>query len=276
MAYQTTGYEAALTSWGSSNMYSTLLSRIRVRECRLNLSGSAEDISAIASGTYTALSGLRSWTMSVRAMAFSGGVLGNIGFVNLSAGYATHVKSWRATVETTAVHDTTPFRATVGGSAPTWREFRPDSGVRVSGSFTTGVDDATALSLPTAAQGSAPTITLHYGNGATAETLATAAIIQPIGITAAVGGLAQAEHSFTGTGALTTAGTASLLTTGTFAGMPWSAGGSAAGAMVFTLSSGRTWTGTDSFLRSISWTVDVGRPVEVSLEIQGTGAIAPA
>lgn len=277
MAYQTTGIEAALTSWGASgSLYETMLSRIRVREARLNITGGAEDISAINSGNFTVLSGMRGWTLSVRAMAFANGVLGNVGFVSLSTGYATHVKGWRATVETTAVHETTPFRSSAGGASPTWQEFRPDVGVRVTGSYTAGVDDATAISLPTAPQGSAPTLTLYYGNGATPETLATSAVIQPVNISAARGSLSQVEMNFTGSGALTTAGTASLLGSGTFAGFPWSQGGTAVGPVVLTLASGRTWTGADSFLRSIAFTVTMGRPVEVALEIQGTGSLTPA
>lgn len=270
MGYPTIGAEGKLVSWGSSNFYSDLFTRVNWSNCRLNITTDSHETTGLDVEAVTRIEGLKQWSMALSGEALLGSAVktGSTGLVTFASGYALHVQSWELTLEA-GVHDITAFDP----AGVSWRSFRPDAS-SWSGSFTALVDSSTAVS----GIGSAPaSATFRYEDNTIDGTLSGDIIVTPFDVTVVRGSLNQYTFGFQGSGALTPAGTNSLFGTTVF-GIPlWSAGGSAAGAIVMAaLTGSRTFSGADSFWRRISVRCNVGEPIEVSVDVQGTGAMTPA
>lgn len=268
--------EGSVPTWGAAGLYNTLLSRLSPNTATLTGSSDAQDVTPIGGANRIILPGLGQWSASIAARWAGTPRLGNVGLVAFSAGgYTLHVESWSLTVETEAL-DITRFNAT----NPTWRLFRP-SHVQWSGTITARVDDATALAnLHIATDSSTatalPTLTLTYGEDATANTLAGSVMLNTISVNQSPGALTTVEYGFTGTGALTAAGTNTIFPAGAVGTFLWDQLGATTNTLLtLTAGTGRTYSGS-AFLRSLTMTCAVGDPVEVSIEAQGSGVLTIA
>lgn len=277
MAYRTVGVDGEVTSWGSANFYSTMLARLTPVAIDWDENNDPIEVAALGTDYDTNIPSVRSWRATLRARAFATPRIGNVGTVTFSAGgYALHVRRWSLTIEA-QVHDITEL-ASSPASGPTWRDFRPDRS-RISGTISCHADSGTVPVNTHAIGASAPTLTLVYGDSATDEQLSGAAILSQLSGSVSRGSQNTLDYSFVQAGQWTPAGTNSFLGS-TALGIPiWSEGGSAVGAIVWatkSTSTAKTATGTDSFWTSINITCEVDQPVEVSIAIQGVGALTYA
>lgn len=269
MAYPTVGSEGSLVSWGSANFYATLLSRMVTNQANVSIQVDGEEVTGLDVEHAVRLPGLKSATVSINATLFATPKLGNVGNVAYSSGgYVLHLSGWELNLKNRYLHDIT---ATAGpAAAPTWRSFRPDSH-EWDATLTTKADSGTAPVLPHAPTDSLPTITFTYGDEATDDTFAGVGMIQQFAPSVQRGSPNTFTYRLMSSGALTPAGTTSPFGSSAFNTPLWSAGGAAAGAMVIaTLTGSRTITITDSFWTSLNIKCEVGRPVELSAEVQVT------
>lgn len=278
MGYPNTGSEGTVVSWGSANFYSTLLAAVSGFSVSLRMNGEDIDIKEYNTYVYSTLSGLSEWDATLEAYGFATPRLGNVGTVTWgSGGYVLHAYEWELTIETEQVHDITEL-----GSTPTntlWKSWRPDS-TKWTGRIRCRADSATALVVPHQPGTALPTLALVYGDDIIDHSLTGAAArISQVGVAVRRGALTEADYSFTGSGALTPAGTSGMFGSTAF-GLPlWSEGGSAAGAIVIDTKSSstrKTLSGADSFWKSMTLRCAVGEAVSLSVDIQGTGALTPS
>lgn len=274
MGYWTIGSEGRLTSWGSSNFYSTLLAAMTANRAVVRVGSDEIDITGLNVHQMAYTPGLKRVQVDITGMLGSTPYLGNNGLVTMSSGYATHVQSFEWSASTPTVHDITEFSS--GGSVE-WMSFRPDV-FMASATFTAGVDSSTALTLPPAPAASLPTVTLQY---TTNGTLAASGIIRQLSAGPVRGQRNLAEYSITGTGAWTAAGAASIFGSRTFGSSAnadplWSAGSSAAGAMVVQLAPSRTLSLADSFWERMVLRCSVGAIPTINITVRGTGALTVA
>lgn len=279
MGYPLTGGEGKVVSWGASGFYSDLISKVSPADVTWDVSAPEVDVTGMGVTTAAHLPALGQWTATIRARGFATPRLSNVGLVSFSSGgYALHCRSFELVIETVAVHDITAFN---GASPPQWRSFRPDI-VRWSGSFVCAADSATAAVAPhlataTGTATSLPTITLKYGEDTADDQLSGTVLIRQLGGSQRVGSLTEYTYSFVGTGALTPAGTNSIFGSSAFGVPPWSEMGATTNTLltVEQLAGGPRWSG-DAFYRRIRLACEVGSPVELDIDVQGTGAWTPA
>jgi len=271
VAYWTKGDSGSVVSWGSANFYSTLLAGISPARATVFVGADTPDVTAFQAFAATSIPGLKMCRATISAYAGSTPYLGNAGTLAYDmGGYALHVPGWQWTASTPAVHDITEFNPSV-----VWRSFMPDI-FQAACSFTAGIDSATAVVLPPAPAASLPVLTLTYKTGGT---LASSAIISSLNSTIAVRNKNVAAYNVKMTGTTTAAG--GIFGTKTFGSTIntdplWSAGGAAVGALVIQAYSGRTYTFADSMWTRIQLTCEVGAPVRVDIDVQGSGALTVA
>lgn len=252
MAYPTTGIEGAVTSWGSANFYSQFLSNITANRARLTQSTDTLDSTGLGAASMANRPGLTTWDVEITAHAFSTPRVGNAGSVAFSSGgYALYVEEFE--VEITCP----PLDYTSLTSAPTARIFRPGLPTW-RGSFRAKIDNTTAIVPANIIGDTLKTLTLIYGTDTSNNRLVGTAVLTPLEAEIQVGQINTIGYSFVGTGDLLASGTSSLFGTGTnpttnYVMTPaWSQGGAAAGALVLTASTGRTYSLADSFWNSIT------------------------
>ena len=278
----TEGIQGLLTSVTSSTDLNVLLmSATAPYSMQINQTGEEQDVTAFASGlasmSYTP--GLRSWDATVQArFPRSTPKIGNTGLVTLSSGYALWVQSWTLTINA-AVRDITQFAS----SGPTWRTFRPGI-IDWSASFEALVDRSTGVGNPAAAAAAAVTGTFKLTEeGATDNSLSGSGFVTQVGSTVTVGDVNKARFNFRGTGNLsnTYATGMGLLSSGSspyaIVTPTWDTNGDDTPdvSVVMTAASGRTYTG-NAFWRSITLTCEMGSPIDVSVQLQGSGALTVA
>lgn len=281
MGYQTIGAEGRVTSWGSANFYSTLLAAITPQSARLVVVGDGQDITGLFTSQTSRIPGLKSATVEITGQVGAAPYLGNRGFVSYSGSeYDSHVYEFDWTCTTPTVYDITEYSSS---DSPEWRTFRPDM-FDATCRFTAGVDHTDALTLPPDPGASLPTVTLCYksnGSGTSTASLAAAGLINQLTAQTRVRNKNVATYEILGSGAWTAAGADSIFGARTFAGSSnvdplWSAGGSAAGQLIFQMASGRTFTCSDSFWTRIALRGRVNAPTEISISVQVTGTVTPA
>jgi len=271
MGYPTIGIEGELTSFGSANFNSVMLAAMKPSGCTLNVAGDVVDVTALTDTIQANTPGLKAWTIQTDAFALATPAIGANGLITLSSGYALHCYGWTVNIAPVAVHDITEFSA----SPPVqWRSYMPDYN-RWSGTLEFGIDSATALTMPPNPAGSLPTLTMKMDGTAT---LAGSVLLNTNSIRVVRGNPNRATVSFTGSGLLTPAGATNPLgtTAADLSRFLWSAGGSATGAVVMTASTGRTYSGADSFVSSVGIACAVGAPVTMQVGIQGCGVLTVA
>lgn len=273
MAYNLIGANAVVTSWGSTNFYSTCLAAITPNSARITITNDDQEVTGIGAFASVMIPGLKSANVVLGGYAGSSPYLGNAGAITSTGtpnGYVTTVQSWEWIARTPTVHDITPF-----GGTPTWKTFRPDiftSSLR----YTALVDSSTSLAPAPDAGGGLQTVTLTYVSGGT---IAMSGLIRQIGVTAARGNKQLVTYQLDGSSTVTTAG--GIFGSFTMGGANnthplWSAGGSAAGAMVVTLGTGKTISLADSFYTNMRVSCAPSAPVAVEFNVQATGAVSIA
>lgn len=277
MAYRTRGVQGSVTSWGTGgNFYATLLSRIKPASISADISNPEQNITGLGEGTQSFIAGLGEATAEIQGFAFATPRLANQAAFAISSGYALHVDEWTLTLEA-PLAECTPIRTS--GTSPTlqWREYCPSDAITWSVTANAGIDDATAISLPTLTTGSAATMTLTYGDDTTDNTLTGSAFLVGVNPQIARGALNRVSLSYRGTGSLTAAGTNSIFGAFTFSSVPlWSEGGTAQGQLVFTAAPGRTYTCADTIWERITVTARMGQPIAVTIGVRVTGAVTVA
>lgn len=281
MAYPTVGTEGNLVSWGSANIYSTLVTNMRTFSAVFNEGADVVETTGLNSTAASRLPGLKSSSVSLSAYGMTGAAnaypnLGNVGtFVYTGSPththYSLHVQSYDVTIETAAVHDITELTA-----APKFRSFRPDY-CTVSGSMQCIADSSTKIeNLPDPNDAALPILTLTYG---TTATLAGTAVCNQLGATVRRGDKNIVNYSFHSDNATpwAAAGALSIFGALTFGVPTWSAGGAAIGAMVIaTLTGSRTISLADSFWRRIRLRCAPGELVSVDIDVVGSGTVTMA
>jgi len=272
MAYPIIGADGAVTTWGSADFYSVLLSKISPNSATFQVMADPFDVTGIGTAQSANISGLRSTQGTIDARIKLGGTyptIGNSGLVTFASGYTTHVRSWDLTLETVAVHDITTFAST----GPVFRTRRPDR-VRCYGSYVARVDNSTDIIAPPTANSSGASMTLRYGDEATDDTIAFNALVTQTG-TAIVDAQAQdVTCAFTATGAITPAGTNSILgSSATALEVPlweYTSGSSVPHTLTLTAITGKTYT-TDAFWTRIRLQCTVDQVLTVSIDWAGSG-----
>lgn len=279
MGYPLRSFEGAVTSWGSTNFYSTLLAAIRPASCRVTISAPGVPVTGYTAASQQIIRNLGEVTVEISAFAFATPRMGTQGLVTFSpttGTYITHADEWDWEISWPE-HDITEFN----GTAPTWRSFMPGGPAVNRGRFRARPTSDTALTNPfiIGTPASDPTLTLRYGDSATDETLAGTASVTQLAVSQAMGEPQYAEYQFEFDGDVTPAGTGSLFGTTALGACPWSAGGSAAGALVISTkdtSTVKTISLADSFVTRIAMSVKVGEPTRIDLSVRGTGAVTMA
>lgn len=276
MGYPLHGVDGSVVSWGSANFYSALLSRMSPTEARLNIPGAMIDTTGLGASTNTYIPSLAQWDATITGHAFTTPIVGNQSVVTFAAGgYTKNVESFVVDISA-PVFDYTSLNEAVSGTAPTWRSFRPGPS-NWSATVNVKLDSGTAMVGPDVAPATGTTCTFTYQDDATDEKLSGTAFIESVDVNIAQGSLATATLKLRGTGALTPAGDGSPFGTTAFGVPIWSAGGSAAGAIVIASKTGtRTFSGADSFWKLIQLTCNVGESVKIVVGVQGTGAMTIA
>lgn len=275
MAYVTTGAEGSVVSLGSANFYSVLLSKFTPMSAVVSVESDDVDVTGLDVESAVKIAGLYSWSVELSGSAFSPPRLGNVGSLAFSdSTYDLHVRAWEWNAQALEIDITEMAGPPIGTTVS--KAWRPDGPLQISGTFESMVDSATALSnvaFP-GTPASLPTLTLVYGDDATDDQLSGAAIVRQLTASVAKGQLNTANYGFNGSGAWTPAGTNSPFGSSAL-GIPlWSAGGSAAGAIVIaTLTGSKTISGADSFWTRLRLRCAVGGQVEMSATLRGTGAL---
>lgn len=278
MGYPLRSYEGAVTSWGSTNFYSTLLAAMRPISARVNINNPGVDVTGFTSASKQLTRGIADATVELSGYAFATPRLGTQGLVTFSATTNTYVQfadEWDWEISWPE-HDITQM-----SGAPTWRSFMPGGPAVNRGRFRARPVSDTALENPfiVGTPAADPSLTLRYGDSATDETLAGTALVTKLGVSLNTGDAQMAEYEFEFDGDVTPAGTGSLFGSTALGACPWSAGGSAAGAMVISTketSTTKTISIADSFVTRISMSVKVGEPTKVDMTVRVTGAVTMA
>lgn len=273
MAFPVTGAEGTVTSLGTGgNFYATLLSRMKPNNAKISIRADQVTTTGIGGAADTFTPGLRSWDMTIAGHAFATPIIGNQAVVAFSSGgYTVNVESFVLDIAAQAL-EYTSLNTAAGGSAPTWKAFRPSQS-NWSATVNARVDSTTAVVLPGAAGSSGATVTFTYQDNTIGEACSGTAFIESVEVGATVGSITSVSMKLRGTGVLTPAGDGSPLGTTAFGVPLWSEGGSAVGAVVFAAYTGRTYTGADSFWKSIQLACNVGESVKLTVGLQGTGTM---
>lgn len=287
MGYPTIGEEATLTSiatTASTNtpdlefMLTTAAGAARVGPYTFTLDASAPAIdmtggntSAISSHSFR--SSLGEWSGSIRGRFKSGGpLLGNAGLVTFSSGTVYRVSSYTLTMEVPA-HEITGQAS----SAVLWKEFRPGL-IRWSGSWTGLLESGTAAPVnPTAASASAAAATFKLSEeGGTDNEFTGSIITTRRSNTVTLGELNAVTYDFQGSGDLTIVGSTNILAAGALGTPDWDMDADGAGDVIVTFqnASGNEYAGA-AFWRRISISVGVGELIDITTDVQGTGALTP-
>lgn len=303
MAYILSGSESDVTAVTGDTFYTALLGTslgaglIARYQWALGIVSESAAVTPLNATNFKALSGLRSYSASLRGNTYAIPRIGNHGLVSFATPtfYCTNPRAWSLTLEPLAVMDTTSLVGAVSG--PTWRTFRPDSILRWSGTATFGVDSATPIrtgssgtepiQAPNITDDTATTdltdVTLVYGDSASDETFTGECQILGYSSGGAPGQKQEITVSFAGSGPLTATGTNNLFTGGgistdTVLAPPFVGNGSASAALVArfyqkTSATALYYATADMFWRRITIGCEVGSPNSIAIDFQGSGAL---
>lgn len=260
---------SVVTSWAGTANTALISSGSAPYRWNLNVTNPETDVTPMASGGATARAyalGLGQWDGSI-STRLNPVKYGSGGLVSGSSSYVTNTRNWRLSIAATPVEKSTAMN----GTPPTWQTWLPNL-ISWSGTYEAMLDTSTSLTLPSI---TADTLTFKMvENASNDHTLSGSALVSQLGAPIQVGQLAVATYSFRGTGAITAAGTS-----GSGVGNPIFAAGAvagpASGELVLTSSSGKTYTG-DAFWTSVDINCVVDEVIDITINFQGTGALAIA
>jgi len=208
--------------------------------------------------------GIPSWSVSFQGRfpkaAPQTGYEGNVTHSTITP---LHLKGWSLNMGY-AVVNTTEMAA----SAPAWNTFAAGL-LTWGGTFDAGVSDTTDVVLPSAIAAAAATLKLTE-EGATDNEFTGNIIANQSALSVNVesSDTNRIPYNFAGSGDLTVVGSSNVLPAGAVARAD-------AGTVVFTVGGSKTHTGS-CFLSQLSITCNLGQPIAVSGQLQGTGALTLA
>lgn len=211
--------------------------------------------------------GLRSWNGTISCQ-LAVPHIGNTGLVTYGSGYVAQVKGFNLTLAADMA-DTTVFAST----DPTWKSFTPGL-VRWNGSYDAFVDSATPPhGAGLTAEPAAATFSLVDDAGGSVDKIIGGNIItQSMGLSVAPGAINTVKYAFIGDDQPTVTGTyVGAIATDT-AGPTYAITTPLAGALVLQSYTSQTFSGS-AFWTSISFKCEVGQPITVDINFQGTGAL---
>jgi len=280
MAYPIIGADGAVTTWGSADFYSTLLSKISPNSATIQIMADPFDVTGIGTAQSAHIAGLRSSQGTIDArikMSDTYPSIGNSGMVTFNSGYTTHARSWDLTLETVAVHDITTFAAaTPPPATQVFRSRRPDR-VRAYGSVVCRVDNSTDIIAPPTANAAGAAMTLRYADKTTDCTVGFDALVTQVGTAIVTSQIQEVTYAFTATGAITPAGGSDSIlgTSATALEVPlweYTSGSSVPHTLTLTAITGKTYT-TDAFWTRIRLQCSVDQVLTVSVDWVGSGAV---
>lgn len=274
-----TGINAKVTSWANHTSLVTTGSGSTGTEAfnsTLNIVADGHDVTTYAASGASAMSnitGLKSWSGTI-TQYINPAAIGSEGLVTYAAGYVVNAKSWTLTINVNT-HDVTDFNS----SGVTWRDFITGL-YGWGGSYAANVDGTTAVSLPggTSSDADAEFKIKDHVSGTADHVLQGNIITTQTGLSLPVSGLAEVTYNYTGNGALEIEGDGDDTTI--FAdlddgGTPNVFSVPAAGELVLQAASSRTYTG-NAMVSSIQLTVNVGDPIQIVTNFQGTSTLTIA
>lgn len=212
-----------------------------------------------------------SWSGTITCRAHRTAVTGYSGSVSWSdSQYDTNIREWSLDLSW-GEKDVTAF----DGSGVVARTFLPLL-ASWRGAFSGFIDGTTALTLPNTGATTIGDLTLKLLETTTDDTLSGSAIVTQVGANVSALGEADVSYTFEGTGQLTAAGTNyGANSSGIFDDVAGTLKTPAAGSLVLTATSGRTYTG-NAFPNRLSWRTPVDGGIECVIGFRGTGALSIA
>jgi len=259
----TTGITGAITSWATGINAQLAGTGTSPNEATINMECEEFDSTAFGTtGVASYIKGLKSWSVEftayLKAIDHGGG---SNGLVTFAAGYTTNLKSWTMDV----VRDS--FDATAFGD--TVKVFAPGL-IRWGGTFEGFMDGTTTLTEPGNASEPATGTFKYQEKGDTDNTLSGSIFTTRANGRSSPAALNTVSYTYRGSGDLTqstpSAG-AGIFPSGV------AVANTVAGALEFTASTGRTFTG-NAFWERVSISCGVGSLVTVSVTARGTGALS--
>lgn len=284
MAFPLRGINATVASWGSANIYATILAAITPASARYTINNNGQDVTGIGAFPLSEIAGLVSANVTIGGYAGSSPYLGVYGSIaaggspsGASTPYVTSPQSLSITLRTTGVHDITTGSS---GSPATYMSFMPD-GFQASARWTALVDSSTALSAPDLRS----TVTYNqlaftYASGGTVTF--PACNIRTVDVQLVRGNKQLVTYQANSIGGISAAGgifgTQASWGTSTNPFPLWNLGSGTPGALTLQLYSvgPKSIAFADSFLTSMTITATPNAPVGVECQIQPTGTITLA
>lgn len=259
-----TGITGEITSWATGINAQLAGTGTTPSEATINMEAEEFDSTAFdTTGMAAYIKGLKSWSVEFTAflkIIDHGG--GSNGLVTYSAGYTTGIKSWTMDITRDS------FDSTIFGDAV--KTFAPGI-IRWGGTYEGFMDGTTALTEPGNSNEPA-TGTFKYQEKTTDDnTLAGSIFTTRASGRSSPAALNTASYTYRGSGALTQ----STPTSGAGIFPAGALANTAAGSLVFTASTGRTFTG-DAFWERVAISCGVGSLVTIQVTARGTGALTIA
>lgn len=247
------GITGAITSWAGTD-HGALLTGQRPFNATLNYTADDVDTTAFADGGIeTHIPGLTGWSVTWTAQLATPAI-GAMGLVTFSGGYVSNLNAWTLNAVQAALE--------VPEFGTALKTFIPGL-ISWGGSFGGWLDGTTPAVAPGAAAAAA---VFRYQDLATDAELAGNIFATQLGLSAAPSAANTINYSYRGTAGLTSTGTAKALN---------SLAATTPSSLVFTASTGRTFTGS-AFWSSIGVSVNASQATTVTVTAQGTGALSIA
>lgn len=275
---------ATVSSWGSANIYATILAAITPASARYTITNNGQDVTGIGAFAMSQIAGLISADVTIGGYAGSAPYLGVYGSIaaggspsGASTPYVTSPQSLSITLRTTGVHDITTGSS---GSPATYMSFMPD-GFQASARWTSLVDSSTALSAPdTRATTTYNQLAFTYANGGTVTF--PACNIKTVDVQLVRGNKQLVTYQADSNGSISAAGgifgTQAAWGASTNPFPLWNLGSGTPGALTLQLYSvgPKSVAFADSFLKSMTITAAPASPVGIECSVQPTGVITLA
>lgn len=276
MGYPITGELGKINSVTSSTDLDALNTAMKTLTLKFSSSVPTEDISGNGDTVTKKVAGLRdsSWDFEGRYPKASPR-LGNSGLVTFSSGYVQYCESWYLDFDF-GEEDITAFT----GSAITDRVYRPSGRPVITGGYTVRAVSDTALSLPTAANGTGAAATFKITEDSTDPAFSGNIIITGQNFT--TGGREQVKNEYTFEFADTVTSVAgstlpAILPAGTVDAADWDTNGDGTPDVqaVIQTAASRTYTHY-VFIRSLRVECAVGAVTKVTGTLRVTGTVTTA
>lgn len=278
MAYPVTGELGKINSvTNGTDLDQVLETAVKSRTITYNIDADSTEITGDGETSVTMLTGLYGWGFDFAGVyPKSAPRYGNTGLVTFGSGYVQYVQNWFLDFDFGEL-DITAMAA----SGPVAKAFRPAGLVTITGGYVARAANDTALSMPTAVNGTGAAATFKLTEDSTDPGFSGNIIVRQLGTTFGDGkALVLGTYGFSFSGACTSiAGTTlpALLPAGTVDAADWGDGttGPSTVQIVTQSFTSRTYTG-HGFIRRLRVECNIGEPIAVTGSVRGQGALTPA